>query len=187
MADAEKKSLTGVIIGVAKTTGVNKKGKNWNRAAITIEKEGKQMKIATFNETDGKLADESNGKEVRAVFTQDGQWNNLIDGGLEVIGEVNVDMTEKEGKNGDAPSEVKEITPTGNSYENRYETPEERARKQVLIVRQSSQKLALDYAKLCLDAVEKGILTKDEFGKEDLNFDKILELSKKAETEVMKK
>ena len=206
MTDEQNYSIQGIIRGVAQTTGQGAKG-TWKRAAITIEKAdgSNKMIIATFNEADIKIANESNGKEVKALFTKspskDGkvEFNNLIENGLTNVGqgeapvtkqeplvenqEVPIQMTEK-----DVPKDGFEAGNTASPvFNNRYETSEERARKQVLIIRQHSQSLALSYTQLCLDAVDKGILTKEEFNKEDLNFDNILKIAReKAETDVLR-
>ena len=206
MAEEQKYSIQGIIRGVAQTTGQSQKG-TWKRSGITIEKAdgSNKMTIATFDEADIKIANEMNGKEVKAVFTKspirDGkQFNNLEKGGLTVVGQGEAPITKEEPlvENGkevpiimtekDTPKDGFQSGDTAPQvFNNKYETPEERARKQVLIIRQHSQSLALDYVKLCLDAVEKGILTKDEFNKEDLNFDNILKISReKAETDVLR-
>ena len=208
MTNEQKYSIQGIIRGVSQTTGQGKKG-TWKRAGISIEKAdgSNKMTVATFNEADIKIANEANGKEVKAVFTKspskDGnnQFNNLVEKGLTIVGQGESPVTQEEvieeGKTPSVPINMtekdapKDGFQSGNTapqiFNNRYETPEERARKQILIIRQHSQSLALEYVKLCMDGLKNGILTKDEFNKEDLNFDNILKISReKAETDVLR-
>lgn len=98
MAEQKFKAV-GLLGGVACTQNKEGAAKAWKRASLSItNKEGIIIKVATFEEDDIKTANEANGKDVEAVYTKskDEQYNNLIKGGLSIIGQGEAPVKEEE-------------------------------------------------------------------------------------------
>ncbi len=92
MANKQKYSMKGVLIGVSITEGKKQDGTGWKRAALSIESEGNTSKVSTFNEDDVKKANSLNGQVVNVVYTKsdDGKYKNMEKGGISQEGALDV-------------------------------------------------------------------------------------------------
>lgn len=176
---AEQKTIKGVLKEVDIKEGA-KDGKAWKRATLKIDVNGDMVVMGTFNSEDITLANKLKWKNVEAVFVTNGQYQNLVKGGLkEGDGDVPVETVE------DAQVKPAESAKTPESLQKVANYQANDTKRQQMIVQQSCDKLALEYGKLLISAVEAGILSKEEFSKEDLNFAKLMEMSDKRAKEIL--
>lgn len=168
---AEQKTIKGVLKEVDIKEGA-KDGKAWKRATLKIDVDGDQIIMGTFNAEDIALANKLKLNNVEAVFVTNGQYQNLVKGGLKESDEIPVETIEEQSTK--TPESVKRV---GD-----YQATDRK--RQEMIVRQNSYTQANAYMSNLLKAVELGIIGKEEFGKEELNLDSLKAFARKIEEDV---
>jgi len=183
--EKEVLKVEGVLRGVEVTQNKESKGSWKERASLKIERasDGKTIYASTFNEDDIKTANSLNGKNISVKYTKskDGKYRNMVNGSVEAVGEIKEekvkDTTLKQVKAKPEP-EGEKVDDTPPKYADN--------RVQKLIVRQNSWSQAEKYVENCLKAVELGILSKDEWNKEDLNVESIQGIAHKIEEDILR-
>lgn len=158
----EEQKVIGKLKGIEINEGTSNKG-DWKRGALKIETTDGEIIASTFEKEDIKKAQELTGKKVKITYTQNGKYKNLTKNG---ICETDEDPT-------GTPITKEEIVGTPNNTGSNFEK-----RKQELIIRQSTWKMALKYLEalsLHGQKMEKDELLIDKIGKiahlieEDIN------------------
>lgn len=134
--EQQKFSAKGKLIGVEISEGNKSDGGTWKRAAISIQSDNKKTIVATFNTNDIDKANSLNGKEVEAIYTKNGKYNNLIEGGIntlegqpiteeEVVSDVNQTKLPEKGTN-NFNSQGQDTTPQNQKPAQEYWTEKEK-------------------------------------------------------------
>jgi len=193
-------TLNGGILAKLETKeGTSGSGKAWKRGGLTIEKGGKSYNASTFDEKVIELGLKSIGKIVNLKFTSKGKFNNLIDKSFAVVDQgeqVEQSAVVKEEVVGNAQKKETQTNPPKpiNSYQTKEGYWQDKfefekvtyKQKQIAIIKQSCDKLAMEYVKVLISAVEQGVLTKQEVDENDLDFKNIIKMSDTRTEEIIK-